>query len=312
MERTANIFRRSIHTFFQNYQYFTSTAAFLLLPVSVSVLLSQAVEFNSFPLLPTFLTRLQSLFDAAGFPPSSQFFFLLNLKLSQTISSSIFTFPFSLSFLLVAKAAIIQALHHKTSSSPPFSSSFSLYHPLLLTYLCNSFFIISAHATGLCILILLFNSFDAFGFSSPSFLFFLSAAGAVLYSVILCNTIIICNLALVVAGMENCGGFLAILKACFLIRGRDSAALSLALPVNLGLAFLEALLQYRLVRAYHLSRKLSSSAAFEGLLIAYLYSLFILGETIISCTFYKSCKSGLRIDGEDRYSHYRIENMEEA
>ncbi|KAF9620275.1 hypothetical protein IFM89_011010 [Coptis chinensis] len=51
---------------------------------------------------------------------------------------------------------------------------------------------------------------------------------------------------MVVAGMENCGGFLAILKACVLIRGRAATALSLALPVNFGFAALEALYKFRL------------------------------------------------------------------
>ncbi|MCL7050471.1 hypothetical protein MKW94_026962 [Papaver nudicaule] len=308
MESKMNIFRKSFHTFFRNYQYFTFSVALILLPASVFVLLTQAVEFfSSYPLLITIQIRLDSLFNAAGFPPSSHFFFLLNLKLSQTITCSIFSLPFTLSFLLIAKSAVIQALHRKT----PYSSVFTLYNPLLLTHLCNSFVIFSAHAVGLCFLFVLFNSFSAFGYSSTDSAFFLSAGGAVVYSLILANTLIICNLALVVAGMENCGGFVAILKACVLIRSRVSTALSLALPINLGLAFLEALFQYRVVTIYHLSDKISFSMAFEGLLIAYLYSLLILQETVITCIFYTNCKSELRIDGEENYYYYRIKNMEE-
>lgn len=128
MERTISIFTRSIHTFYHNYQYFTSITAILLLPVS-----DLGIKFFSFSLLPTIQIRHRNL-SCAGFSPSSHFFFLL--KLSQTISSSVFSTPFNLIFLLVAKSAIIQALHNKTLPC----SLLSLYNHLL-TYLCNSYLI---------------------------------------------------------------------------------------------------------------------------------------------------------------------------
>ncbi|PIA62882.1 hypothetical protein AQUCO_00200714v1 [Aquilegia coerulea] len=309
MERSGKIMRRSMHIFLKSYNYFTSTAVLLVLPVAVSVLLSQALIPSMTPFIVTIHARLESLFRAAGFPSSLQFFSILSIKISQTICSSIFTLPFTLSFLLVAKAAIIRFLcNEKSPISPPFSSLFPLCNPLLNTYLCNTFIILSANASAFFLFFLAFNSLDAFGFSCNNYILFLSAAGAVLYSVILANTFITCNLALIVAGMENCGGYLAILKACVLIKGRAATALSLALPVNFGLAAVEALFQYRVVRAYHLSEKLTFSIGFEGLLLAYLYSLLIIIDTITTCIFYKSCKSSTRID-EGRY--YRIELAEE-
>ncbi|KAK9278183.1 hypothetical protein L1049_027743 [Liquidambar formosana] len=312
MERSCKIFRRSIYTFLQHYQYFTSTAALLAFPFSASILLSQAFVPSS-SLLPKIHYRLQSLFDAAGFPPSSEFFSVLNVKLSQTISSSIFALPFTLSFLLIAKAYIIQSLNqHKPTFPPQFSSFISLFNPLLLTYICNSLVILSANATAFSLLFFAFNCLQGFGFSSPNFLLFLSAAGAVLYSIILANVLVICNLALVSSGMERCGGHLAILKACIVIGGRASTALSLALPVNLALAAVEALFQYRVIKALHLAGKPTYSMALEGLFIAYLYSILVVLDTIVSCMFFKSCKTGSLIeqDGIGRYS-YRIELDEE-
>lgn len=312
MERTGKIFRRSIHTFLKNYQYYTSIAAFFVLPVSVSFLLWQTVV-PSMPFLVSIHSRLGSLFAAAGLPPSSQFFSLLNIKVSQTVSSYVFTLPFTLSFLLLAKAAVVQSLCREETrnlnmNSPNLLSLLPLYNPLLSTYLCNSFIILSANASAFFLFFLTFNLFDAFGYNSDNSLLFLSAAAAVIYSVILAHTFITCNLALIVAGMENSGGYLSILKACVLIRGRASTALSLALPVNFGLAALEALFQYRVVRAYHVSDKLTSCNVMEGLLIAYMYSLLILIDAITTCIFYKSCKSSSRVD-ECRY--YRIEIVEE-
>ncbi|KAF9623484.1 hypothetical protein IFM89_003100 [Coptis chinensis] len=306
MERTSTIIRRSIHIFLKNYQYFTSTATALVLPVSVAILLSQAVMPSMSPFMATIYARLESLFGAAGFPSSSEFFSLLNIKISQTIFSSIFTLPFTLSFLLFAKANIIQSLSHL--NTPTFSSVLPIFNNILCTHLCNSFIIVSANASAFFLFFLAFNSLDSFGLSSNNFVLFLSAVGAVLYSVILANTLITCNLALVVAGMENCGGFLAILKACVLIRGRAAIALSLALPVNFGFAALEALYQFRVVTAYRLSNNLTPSVAFEGLLVAYLYAVLILVDTITTCIFYKSCKSSSLID---ECTYYKIELADE-
>ncbi|XVF11871.1 hypothetical protein REPUB_Repub08aG0064700 [Reevesia pubescens] len=311
MEKATKIIRRSIYTFLQNYQYLTATAAILAFPYSASILLSQLFVPSS-PLLPTIHNRLRILFQAAGFPLSSEFFTVLSFKISQTISSSIFALPFTLSFLLIAKSSIIQLLnHHKPNLPPSFDSVISLYKPLLSTHICNFLLLLSANATAFSLLFLALNFLEGFGFSaSPNWLLFLSAAGAIVYSIILANALIICNLALVSSGMERPGGYLAILKACVLIRGRTSTALTLAVPVNLVLAAIEALFNYRVVRAYHIGDMTSFPMALEGILIAYLYSIFVVLDTVVSCMFFKSCKTGALIEQEGRYS-YRIEIAEE-
>ncbi|XP_025012325.1 uncharacterized protein LOC8263390 isoform X2 [Ricinus communis] len=285
MARTGKIIRRSIHTFLQNYQYFTSVHS-----------------------------RLQALFRAAGFPLSSEFFTILSLKLSQTISSSVFALPFTLTFLLFAKASVIQALNKSkpTLSSPSFSCIICIFNPLLLTYIFNTFLIISANATAFCLLFLSFNFLEGFGFSSPNSCLLLSAAGAVLYSIILANALITCNLALVLSGGEKSGGFMAFLKACVMIRGRTSTALSLALPASISLAGIEALFQYRIVRPYnHRGQTASSLMVMEGMLIAYLYSVFIVLDTVATCIFLESCNRNSCIDQEEGRFAYRIEILEE-
>ena len=104
---------------------------------------------------------------------------------------------------------------------------------------------------------------------------------------------------------------MAILKACVLIRGRASTALSLALPVNMALAAIEALFQYRVVKAYHFAEKLGPSMALEGILIAYLYSILIVLDTVVTFMFCRSCKkTGSSIEQEGRHS-YRIQFAEE-
>ncbi|GMN54219.1 hypothetical protein TIFTF001_023349 [Ficus carica] len=305
MEKSHKIIRRSIYTFLQNYHHFTSIATLLALPFSASILLSQALIFpsSSSSLLATIYTRLNDIFIAAGFPRSLEFFTILNEKLSQTISSSIFTLPFTLTFFLLSKAYVIQSLSSpKPASRTPFSSLFSLYNPLLVTYICNSLLILSANATVFALLFFAFNVLQVLGLNSPNTLLFLSASGAVLYSLVLANTLITCNLGLVLSGMERSGGYLATLKACVLIKGRTSTALSLALPVNLVFAAVEALFHYRIVRAYRLHQMLGPAMVLEGVLIFYLYSILVVLDTVVNIMFCKSCKVGFWFDQDDRIS----------
>lgn len=138
----------------------------------------------------------------------------------------------------------------------------------------------------------------------------MSASGAVLFSVILANALVICNMAMAISGVEGHGGYLAILKGCVLIRGRTSMALFLALPVNVALAAIEALFQFRVVKAYHVAGKAGPFVGLEGVFIAYLYSIFIILDTIVSFMFYKSLKEESWIGEEDKH-FFRIELPDE-
>jgi hypothetical protein len=293
-ETSKIIIRKSIFTFLQNYHRFTTTAALLAFPLSVSVLFSQTYA----PILPTIYIRITNLFQAAGFPPPSGIFKILNLKITQTISSSIFTLPFALSFLLLAKSFVILTLNYNSKKSV-----FFIFRLLFATYISNLLLILSVNATAFLILFFAFNFLEDFG-SQNFFFLALSAAGAVFYAIILANVLIVCNLALVLSGIENCGGYLSILKAFVLIRGRISTALALAVLTNLCLAAIEALFQFRVVRAYHVAEKINYLMAIEGIFIAYLYSVFLAIDTVVSCTFFKSCRRKISCrDQELRYGY---------
>ncbi|KAK4402275.1 hypothetical protein Sango_0968200 [Sesamum angolense] len=283
MGKAGAVIRRSIFSFLQNYHYFTSTPAVLAFPFAVSTLLSQSL-ISSSSLFPLVHGRLSSLFLAAGFPPHR--------------SSS----PFS--------ASVIKAIgHHKPAEQPSFSSWIPLFCPLLITQLCNSLVILAANATCFFLLVIFFNFFDVLGLSSPRSQLLLSATGAVIYSIILANAYITCNLALVLAGMEKRGGFISILKACVLIQARTATALSLAVPINMALAAIEALFQYRVVSAYHRAKGPDSAMLLEGMLIGYLYALLVVLDTVIGCVFWKNCKTDIQTDQEETYAH-RIEIRE--
>lgn len=297
------LIRRSIHKFLQNFQFFTSIAAVLAFPYAISVLLSQTfVLHSSSILLPfTFDHHLKTLFSAAGFPISSKFFSILIQKLSQTISSSIYSLPFSLTFLLISKACVIQALNQqKPKWVPQISSILPLFNPLFQTHICNSFIFVSANATVFFMMFFAFNFLEGFGFLSLNSLTLVSISGAFLYSIAIAKTIIICNLASVLSAMERTGGFMAILKACVLIQGRSVTALLVTLPFNMGMAGIEALFQYRIVGGYHLKEKLGASMVVEGMFVAYLYSVFVVLDAIVNTMFFKSCKLGSEMGLESK------------
>ncbi|KAL7153256.1 hypothetical protein ABFS83_04G154400 [Erythranthe nasuta] len=306
---TTRIMRRSIFTFLQNYQYFTSTPSLLAFPFAVSTLLSQSLVYSS-DVFPLIHSRLRSLFLAAGFPLSSELFSLLNLKLSQTILSFLFVSPFAYSFHLLAKASVIKTLDQNKPEEDTrrVSSSISLFIPLLITQLCNSLLILAANATCFFILVIFFNFLYVLGISSPGSTMLVSALGVVIYSIVLANAYIVSNLALVSTGIERRGGFISILKACVVIlfQGRNATALSLAVPVSMSLAAIEALFQYRIVGAYNNGGD-AIAMIIEGALVAYLYTLVLVLDTVVGCVFWKICTKDQRIIDEEETYSYKIE-----
>ncbi|CAH9092684.1 unnamed protein product [Cuscuta europaea] len=307
--RASKILRRSIFTFLQNYQYFTTTAAFLAFPFAASLLLFRssflipAASSSSF--LRLIQARIHSLFHAAGFPPSS----ILEAKISQTISISLLAAPFTISSYLFSKASVIHALRdQERPKKPSFSGFFEICRPLIHTHLCNSLVTLAVNSTCFSLMFIAVNFADGLGFSSSLGRdMVLSATGAVGFSIVLANSFIICNLALIISGMEKNGGMISALKACSLmVKGRRSCivptALSLAVQANAALAAVEVLFQYRIVvRAY--DDDAGSGVlyvALEGMFIAYLYAVLLVIDTIFGCFFFTDCR--LIIQDEKRLS----------
>ncbi|KAK8943416.1 hypothetical protein KSP40_PGU007781 [Platanthera guangdongensis] len=297
MVKIIKVLRKSIHAFLHDYHSLASIAAILVFPFSAAVL-SQSLAPSS-SLLTLLHSRIQMLFHAASFPASSHFFALLNLKLSQTIFSFIVTLPFTLTFLLLAKACIILIVGDfpcRRSAPPRLSSLLPLYFFLLPTHLFNYFVILSTNAAFFSILFLAFNVLDALCLSDGNIAALaLPTASAILYSIMIANTVVVCNVAAVVAATERCGGYHPFLRACVVIRGREAAAITLAVPANLGLAGVEALFQYRVVKPWWNLSRLSGSVVGEAFLITYIHSMLVVVDVIISCMVYRSCRKSSRL-----------------
>lgn len=293
MEKAGAIIRLSIYTFLKDFQYFTTTAVLLMLPFSASALLSESLLPSSSSRFSIVDAHLKSLFHAAGFPSS--------WICSRTIFGYVLTLPFTLSSLIISKASVIQPLiDHKPSLRPSFSSFLPLYRPLLITQFCNLILNMAINMAAL-------NTIKGFVFfyNNP----ILSVVVRTVFYTVLVNMVVVCNLALVVAGMGNCSGFLALRKALLIRRGTKSMALLLALPLNCGLAAIEALFRFRVVKAYRLQGRPGPSMALEGLFICYLYSLLVVLDTIASCLLFKSFRSNLCIDEEDGYHSIKTETV---
>lgn len=296
MARAIKILRMSIHAFLQGYHFFAFASVVLAFPFASLLLFSQAAASSSH-VLRTLSSRLDNLFTAAGLPASSEFFLLLNLKFSQSLISFLSTLPFTLTFLVLAKATVIQKVLRPLR---PTASSLRLCRWLAPTCIFNSFLLLSANAAVLSVFFLAFNALQVLRLSSDNAVLLLSAAGAVLYSIVLANTTVICSLATIVAAMQNCSGYLAILKACVLVRGREATAITVALPANLGMAAVEALFHYRVARPYLRLRIISLSLVGEACLISLMYSVFIVLDTIVNCKLYGSCDASRELEPEEK------------
>ncbi|MFS7952509.1 hypothetical protein Hanom_Chr07g00607791 [Helianthus anomalus] len=177
---------------------------------------------------------------------------------------------------------------------PPFTA---IYTSIFHTQLWTSFLIISANATSLFVLFIALNFLETLKiFSSSTLITLFSTIGGIAYFIGIASFMIICNMALVLSGMETKGGFISILKACVMIKRRTATALSLALCINISLARIKALFFHFWMESCYVNSSTSNPSiplvVLVVLLLIYLYSVIITLETITSCIFYNSCKLG--------------------
>uniref|UniRef100_A0A0D9Y0S4 Uncharacterized protein n=1 Tax=Leersia perrieri TaxID=77586 RepID=A0A0D9Y0S4_9ORYZ len=311
--RAARVLRASVATFFHDYHCYTSVAGLLVLPFSAAVLAAGAMasSSNSSPeLMRATTARLRSMFHAAGFPPSSPFFALLVVKLSQTAFTFAASLPFSLTFLLLAKscvaAMVVGAIPHRRRGAERdgvapergVTRVVRSWPAMAATYMAGAFVAMSANAAVFSLMFLAFNLADLLGFGeSHSLTVAMSAAGAIVYSVAIGVATVVCGLAVVVAAVEHhqsIGPFAALIRACVVIRGRVPVALALAVPTNLAAAAAEALFQLRVVSPWRRNgggvAGAGAGVAGEAFSIAYIHAVCVVMEMIVSCVFYRSCK----------------------
>ncbi|KAF8783955.1 hypothetical protein HU200_000046 [Digitaria exilis] len=321
----GKVVRAALHAFFRQYHPWSSSATLLALPFSAAALLSRSHPALLAPAR-ALSRRLRRAFVAAGFPPASQLLFLLSHRLSHRACAFLASLPFSLSFLLLAKAFAV----HSCSPPPPpplrrhrrkQPSSIaavaelvrSSYPAMAATQLVNCLALVLANAAVFAALLAAFNAADALhllgggaavppsdSISVPNSggggraVLALSAAGVIVYSVALANASAVCNLATVVAAAEGRGGAHAMLKAVLmLLRAGDAAtAVAASLPASLAAAAVEALFHLRVMRPYTLTGgKVTAGMLCEGILVAYVHAMICVLDTVVTTMVYQTCKA---------------------
>ncbi|GER53103.1 L-arabinose transport system permease protein AraP [Striga asiatica] len=296
MSKTTGIIRKSIFAFLRNYGYYIFAPTLLAFPYASAYLIAQSLIPSS-RLFPPIHDRLISLFLSAGFPPSSRLFSILTVKLSQTLLTSLLVSPFAFSFLLLAKASVIVKSLHPRKKNTEFTFTAwkekAILRPILVTQFCSSLVILSANAACYFFLTVFFKFLDFLSLPSLAGV----VGGLVVYSIVVANSYVLCNLALVLSGVEGECGFVSIAKACVAVRGRTGIGLWLAVVANVCFAAIEALFEYRVMRAYYgeVSGRNSGLLVMEGVFVSCLYAVFVVLDTIIACEFLRWCKKGEEI-----------------
>ncbi|TKW29072.1 hypothetical protein SEVIR_3G371700v4 [Setaria viridis] len=329
MGSAGKVVRTALHAFFRHYHPASSAASLLALPFSAAALLSRS---HPALLAPSHALshRLRRVLVAAGFPPASQLLFLLSHRLSQRACAFLAALPFSLSFLLLAKACAVhcccsappppQQQRRRRREHPPAAVVGELvrssYPAMARTQVVNCLALLLANAAVFAALLAAFNAAEALhllggapsGSGSGRAVLALSAAGVIVYSVALANASAVCNLATVVAAAEGRGGAHAMLKALLmLLRAGDAAtAVAASLPASLAAAAVEALFQLRVMRPYTLTGKVTAGMLCEGLLVAYIHAMICVLDTVITSMVYQTCKAShschlleLELDGKE-------------
>ncbi|KAG2621045.1 uncharacterized protein LOC120666294 [Panicum virgatum] len=330
MGSAGKIVRTALHAFFRHYHPASSAASLLALPFSAAALLSRS---HPALLAPShFLSRrLRRVLVAAGFPPASQLLFLLSHRLSQRACTFLAALPFSLSFLLLAKACAVhccstppplQRCRRKRPSDAVVQVVQASYPAMVQTQIVNCLALLLAIAGVFAALLAAFNASEALhllvapsgsgsvsdGGGGGRAVLALSAAGVIVYSVVLANASVVCNLATVVAAAEGRGGAHAMLKALLMLlhAGDAATAVAASLPASLAAAAIEALFQLRVMRPYTLTGKVTPGMLCEGLLVAYIHAMICVLDTVITSMVYQTCKAShschlleLELDGKE-------------
>ncbi|RLN29264.1 uncharacterized protein C2845_PM05G16780 [Panicum miliaceum] len=328
MGSAGKIVRTALHAFFRHYHPASSAASLLALPFSAAALLSRSHPALLAP-SHSLSRRFRRVLVAAGFPPASQLLFLLSHRLSQRACAFLAALPLSLSFLLLAKAcsvhccstppSTLQRRRREGPSDAVVQVVRASYPAMVWTQLVNCLVLLLANAGVFAALLAAFNAAEALqllgaptgsgsGSDGGRAVLALSAAGVIVYSVVLANASAVCNLATVVAAAEGRGGAHAMLKALLmLLRAGDAAtAVAASLPASLAAAAVEALFQLRVMRPYTLTSKVTPGMLCEGLLVAYIHAMICVLDTVITSMVYQTCKAShscrlleLELDGKE-------------
>ncbi|KAL6573482.1 hypothetical protein OROHE_001941 [Orobanche hederae] len=287
------ILRETVRILRYNSTGFMAIAALLICPVSVVVLSNVLVDQT---LVKRLALRLMLVAKSSGLP-LGPFIKHSCHKLSEVLVSVTMCFPLFITVSLLSKAAVVYSVDCTYSRKKFDYSKFyviisKIWKRIVFTYIWVCAVVSGCLTLFLVVLLVVTNVFLTMGFPSDSILYPATVVGF-LFSIIIANAIIICNIGVVISVLEDVSGPQALLRSSSLIRGQTQVGLLIFLGSTMGMAFVEGLFEHRVKT---LSYGDGSSRIWEGPLLVLMYSFVVLIDSMMSAVFYFSCKS------------YRMEN----
>lgn len=282
------ILRETVRILRYNLTGFMAILAVLICPVS-AVLLSNVLVNQS--LVRRLTLRLLLVAKSCGLP-LKPFIKHSSQKLSEMVISVTLCFPLFITLSLLSKAAVVYSVDCTYSRKKFDSSKFyvivsNIWKRVVMTYLWVCLIISSFLTLFIVLLVVVSSVFLVMGFPSDLILYPAMVVGF-LFSIIIANAIIICNIAIVISVLEDVSGPQALLRSSSLIKGQTQVGLLIFLGSTIGMAFIEGLFEHRVKT---LSYGDGSSRIWEGPLLVLMYSFVVLIDSMMSAVFYFSCKS---------------------
>ncbi|CAN4122137.1 unnamed protein product [Withania somnifera] len=163
----------------------------------------------------------------------------------------------------------------------------NIWKRIVVTYLWVCMVITGCVTLFLLLLVVVSSAFSVIGFP-PDLLLYPEMIVGIIFSIILANVMIICNIAIVISVLEDDSGSEALLRSSSLIKGQTQVGLLIFLGSTIGMAFVEGLFKHRVKI---LSYGDGSSRIWEGPLLVIMNSFVMLIDSMMSTVFYFSCKS---------------------
>lgn len=283
-----DILRETVWILRYNSTGFMAILAVLICPVS-AVLLSNVLVNQS--LVKTLTFRLLLVAKSSGLA-LKPFIIHSCQKLSEMVISAIMCFPLFITLSLLSKAAVVYSVDCTYSRKRFDSLKFyviirKIWKRIVFTYLWVCALLSSCLTLFIVLLVIVSCVFFLMGFPSDLILYPAMVVGLI-FSIIIANAIIICNIAIVISVLEDVSGPQALLRSSSLIKGQTQVGLLIFLGSTIGMAFVEGLFEHRVTT---LSYGDGSSRIWEGPLLVVMYSFLVLIDSMMSTVFYFSCKS---------------------
>uniref|UniRef100_A0A0D9X127 Uncharacterized protein n=1 Tax=Leersia perrieri TaxID=77586 RepID=A0A0D9X127_9ORYZ len=285
------ILRESVRVLRADPHAFTSVLFFLLCPASGCLLLS-AAALEGAAVLPL-ARRLLAAAAASGLP-LTHFVKQLARHLAATLVASVASLPALLTLLLAARAAVAYAVAAVYAGKPHAAAELSLSHlarrawpRLATTYALSCAAVAACLSSFLALLVTACSTLKAMLYP-PDIVVCAGLVTVLAFSVAYAHTIVVFNLAGVVAVLEDIAGVNALRRSMRLMRGQTHVGLLIFLGSTIGLAFVEGLFEHRVKT---LSYGDGSSRLWEGPLLVLMYSFVLLIDSMMSAVFYFTCRS---------------------